>query len=129
MELISERVSKSLKALRTELRLSQKEAGERIGVPQQTWGNWESGRSVPEQSNWTRICEAFSKDLAWFFLTHDEPTEIVRGAEAEAFRAFQRMFQHAAQSVTAIGQNLPRNRTDGFSSVTRRRLAMAFSGA
>lgn len=93
MELISERVSNSLKLLRKEAgHLSQAEAAKRIGATQQTWGNWEARRSVPEQAAWTRICDAYGKDLAWFFMDHSEPIEIVRGPLVEKFRSFLSLF-------------------------------------
>lgn len=114
MTLITSRVSRSFKVLRRELGdvkpITQQELAERIGVPQQSLANWESGRSVPKKSEWDSICSKTGKDLGWFFLNHSEPVEIIRGPAVEAFRAFERW-------LSAMGGN-------GFGDVKRMGIPM-----
>lgn len=131
--LITARVSNSFKMLRRELGgvkpITQQELADKLGVPQQSLANWESRRSVPEKTQWDKICVKTGKDLGWYFLDHTEPIEIVRGSEAEAFRTFQQMFRQAAQSVAAIGKSASGPLTSRYLNNAKNIMAMRFAHA
>lgn len=50
----------SLKALRANSNLTQKEAANIIGVSRDTWNSWEKGRSVPNARNIDTIIKCFN---------------------------------------------------------------------
>lgn len=43
-------MKKTLKALREDANLTQREVAERLGIAQSTIGNWDQGRTLPELS-------------------------------------------------------------------------------
>lgn len=51
---------KTLKVLRAEKDVTQLQAAELIGVHQQTWRNWENGRTYPDKDQIDKICIAFN---------------------------------------------------------------------
>ena len=51
--------SVTLKVLRAKHNLTQKKAGERVGVSENTWFNWENARSFPNVPQLERIEKEF----------------------------------------------------------------------
>ncbi len=49
----------TLKALRVNVGLTQKEGSKRIGVSQKTLMNWEKGNTYPNQKQIEKICEVY----------------------------------------------------------------------
>ena len=49
----------SLKALRVNMGLSQREAAEKIGIYIDTLRNYENGRTYPDQPTIERMCEVY----------------------------------------------------------------------
>ena len=49
----------SLRALRVNMGLVQKEAAKRIGVSNKTLMNWEKGNTYPNQKQIEKICEVY----------------------------------------------------------------------
>ena len=49
----------TLKALRVNAKLTQKEAATRLGISQKTLSNWENGVTFPDQQAIEKICELY----------------------------------------------------------------------
>lgn len=56
----SETMKFTLKGLRANKDLTQKQAGEMVGVSKDVWRNWETGRSYPNAEHIKKILEYFS---------------------------------------------------------------------
>lgn len=50
----------TLKALRVNVKMTQTEASERLGVSQKTLSNWENGVTFPDQQMIERICDLYN---------------------------------------------------------------------
>lgn len=50
----------TLKALRVNNNLTQKQAGEKVGVSEDTWANWENARTFPDVIKLKVIEEKFN---------------------------------------------------------------------
>ncbi|WP_041636140.1 helix-turn-helix transcriptional regulator [Macrococcoides caseolyticum] len=55
----TESKSYTLKMLRAKFNLTQKQAGEKVGVTENIWFNWENARSFPSVLHLKKIEEAF----------------------------------------------------------------------
>lgn len=55
-----------LKQLRKERKLTQKELGEKVGVKQNTFTNWENGKRVPSYENLVKLADIFGVSVDWF---------------------------------------------------------------
>lgn len=58
----------SLKAMRTDKKLTQKAVGEAVGVSKKTVGAWESGKTVPDANKIDALCKLFGcsyDDIRW----------------------------------------------------------------
>lgn len=91
MAIVTDRISRNLLTLRKQMGLTQKQFADKLGTKQTTYAHWEKGGSVPDKDMWDLICSSTGKDVAWFYVDHTEPTEIITGPEVEAFRAFTKM--------------------------------------
>ena len=56
------KLSKNLKALRTENKLSQKQIADKLGVPVSTYANWEQGRRMPSINEIYKLIKVFETD-------------------------------------------------------------------
>lgn len=75
-----------IRSVRREMRVSQEEIADRIGIDQKTYGNWETGRTELTLKNIERIAEALRVDSKIFWdpgafparypLTTDKPTVV-----------------------------------------------------
>jgi transcriptional regulator with XRE-family HTH domain len=69
------RIGHKIKELRKGMRLTQKELGERIGVPQATVSKWEAGAQMPDQENLLRVSKFFGIDAEEMIgITTQRPT-------------------------------------------------------
>ncbi|HEM4250729.1 helix-turn-helix domain-containing protein [Streptococcus suis] len=53
----------SLKALRASDNLTQKQAGQLVGVTADTWANWEKGKTNPDVKTAYKIAEYFGLSI------------------------------------------------------------------
>jgi len=63
----------TIKEYRQHLGLTQEQAGARLGVSKQAWGQWETGASLPTATTLTRIMEAFEVEV---LLTLGDPVNV-----------------------------------------------------
>ena len=63
MKVFSER----LKELRLKKGLTQTELGEKVGVKQNTFTNWEKGRREPSSENLIKLADLLEVSLDWLF--------------------------------------------------------------
>ncbi len=59
----------SLKALRSNVNLSQDELGQKLGVSQTTISSWEQGNSIPSSKNIYKLAQLYSIDPTLIFNT------------------------------------------------------------
>lgn len=59
--------SKRLKELRLKKGLTQTELGEKVGVKQNTFTNWENGKREPNFENLIKLADFFEVSLDWLF--------------------------------------------------------------
>ncbi|MCC4348434.1 helix-turn-helix transcriptional regulator [Limosilactobacillus reuteri] len=57
----------SLKALRSNVNLSQDELGQKLGVSQTTISSWEQGNSIPSSKNIYKLAQLYSIDPTLIF--------------------------------------------------------------
>lgn len=50
----------TLKALRVNYGLTQKQAGEKVGVSEETWANWENAKTFPDVLKIQKIEKSFN---------------------------------------------------------------------
>lgn len=62
MELVSSRIRKA----RREQELSQADAAQRVGINQQTWGSYETGKRGVSLKMLEKIARALGKSVAYF---------------------------------------------------------------
>lgn len=63
----------TLKMLRVKYNLTQKEAGEKVGVSDQTWRNWENFKTFPDAEKIKKIEYEFKvkyDDILFFNVNH-----------------------------------------------------------
>lgn len=56
-----------LKELRLKKGLTQTELGEKVGVKQNTFTNWENGKREPSFENLIKLADLFEVSLDWLF--------------------------------------------------------------
>lgn len=56
-----------LKELRLKKGLTQTELGEKVGVKQNTFTNWENGKREPSFENLVKLADLFDVSLDWLF--------------------------------------------------------------
>ena len=56
-----------LKELRLKKGLTQTELGEKVGVKQNTFTNWENGKREPSYENLVKLADLFEVSLDWLF--------------------------------------------------------------
>ena len=56
-----------LKELRLKKGLTQTELGEKVGVKQNTFTNWENGKREPSFENLVKLADLFEVSLDWLF--------------------------------------------------------------
>ena len=56
-----------LKELRLKKGLTQTELGEKVGVKQNTFTNWEKGKREPSFENLIKLADLFEVSLDWLF--------------------------------------------------------------
>lgn len=59
--------SKRLKELRKEKKLTQKEIAEQIGIKQNSYSDWETGKNEPNFENLIKLADFFEVSLDWLF--------------------------------------------------------------
>ena len=59
--------SERLKTLRKEKKLTQKELAEQIGIKQNSYSDWETGKSEPSFENLIKLADLLEVSLDWLF--------------------------------------------------------------
>ena len=59
--------SDRLKTLRKEKKLTQKELAEQIGIKQNSYSDWETGKTEPSFENLIKLADLFGISLDWLF--------------------------------------------------------------
>lgn len=63
----SNKFSQRLKELRLKKGLTQTELGEKVGVKQNTFTNWENGKREPNFETLLKLADLFEVSLDWLF--------------------------------------------------------------
>ena len=56
-----------LKTLRKEKKLTQKELAEQIGIKQNSYSDWETGKNEPSFENLIKLADLLEVSLDWLF--------------------------------------------------------------
>lgn len=56
-----------LKTLRKEKKLTQKELAEQIGIKQNSYSDWETGKNEPNLENIVKLADLLDVSLDWLF--------------------------------------------------------------
>lgn len=59
--------SDRLKTLRKEKKLTQKELAEQIGIKQNSYSDWENGKTEPSFENLIKLADLLEVSLDWLF--------------------------------------------------------------
>lgn len=58
---------KRLREFRKEKKLTQKELAEQIGIKQNSYSDWETGKNEPSLENLVKLADLFEVPLDWLF--------------------------------------------------------------
>jgi transcriptional regulator with XRE-family HTH domain len=104
-------INHKLRVAREQRRWTMAVAAEKIGVTEQTYSSWESGKRIPHLSTLDLLCQAFD-DLS--------PEEL-------GFGSLDQAPKHAESSVTPLSESQPlalAQRTSGITVLTREQVAV-----
>ena len=59
--------SERLKTLRKEKKLTQKELAEQIGIKQNSYSDWETGKNEPSLENLIKLADLLEVSIDWLF--------------------------------------------------------------